>query len=114
MDPEPEREKLLELIKKGNKSSALAMVGNAFIAAVKGVFRADDYCYWEVTQARLVSRRGLHSIPNYGNSVSVVSPLLSTTIDLLLVTLSDVIGSRQRQRQACLRRGHGHPGCREG
>lgn len=37
MDPEPERESLYELIKKGNKSSALAMVGNAFIAAVKGV-----------------------------------------------------------------------------
>lgn len=37
MDPEPRQESVLELIKKGNKSSALAMVGNAFIAAVKGV-----------------------------------------------------------------------------
>ncbi|WP_079912394.1 cation diffusion facilitator family transporter [Paenibacillus sp. 32352] len=37
MDPEPERENLLELLKKGNKSSALAMIGNALIAAVKGV-----------------------------------------------------------------------------
>ncbi|MFC0216361.1 cation diffusion facilitator family transporter [Paenibacillus chartarius] len=37
MDPEPERENLFELIKKGNKSSALAMVGNALIAAFKGI-----------------------------------------------------------------------------
>ncbi|MCY9760811.1 cation diffusion facilitator family transporter [Paenibacillus alvei] len=37
MDPEPERETVLELIKKGNKSSAIAMIGNAFIAAAKGV-----------------------------------------------------------------------------
>ncbi|WP_248926668.1 cation diffusion facilitator family transporter [Paenibacillus hamazuiensis] len=37
MDPEPERENWIELIKKGNKSSALAMVGNAFIAAAKGI-----------------------------------------------------------------------------
>ncbi|WP_028550278.1 cation diffusion facilitator family transporter [Paenibacillus sp. UNC451MF] len=37
MDPDPERENLLSLIKKGNKSSAIAMIGNAFIAIAKGV-----------------------------------------------------------------------------
>lgn len=37
MDPEPEREKLIELMKKGNKSSAIAMIGNAVIAAAKGI-----------------------------------------------------------------------------
>ncbi|MFD0671020.1 cation diffusion facilitator family transporter [Cohnella sp. GCM10027633] len=37
MDPEPEREKLIELVKKGNKSSAIAMLGNAVIAIAKGV-----------------------------------------------------------------------------
>ncbi|WP_135557440.1 cation diffusion facilitator family transporter [Paenibacillus cymbidii] len=36
MDPEPERESIIDLIKKGNKSSALAMIGNAFIAVAKG------------------------------------------------------------------------------
>ncbi|MCG7409302.1 cation diffusion facilitator family transporter [Paenibacillus sp. ACRRX] len=36
MEPEPERENLVQLLKKGNKSSALAMVGNAFIAIAKG------------------------------------------------------------------------------
>lgn len=36
MEPEPERENWLELLKKGNKSSALAMIGNAVIAAAKG------------------------------------------------------------------------------
>ncbi|WP_284644734.1 cation diffusion facilitator family transporter [Paenibacillus silviterrae] len=37
MDPEPERENVLQLIKKGNKSSAVAMVGNAVIAVAKGI-----------------------------------------------------------------------------
>ncbi|WP_274363542.1 cation diffusion facilitator family transporter [Paenibacillus thermotolerans] len=37
MDPEPERENLLQLIKKGNKSSAIAMIGNAVIAIAKGI-----------------------------------------------------------------------------
>ncbi|MFK7694638.1 cation diffusion facilitator family transporter [Paenibacillus sp. HJGM_3] len=37
MDPVPERETWLQLIKKGNKSSAIAMVGNAFIAVAKGI-----------------------------------------------------------------------------
>ena len=37
MDPVPERENLLDLIKKGNKSSAIALFGNAIIAAFKGV-----------------------------------------------------------------------------
>lgn len=36
MDPESERETVLQLIKKGNKSSAIAMIGNAIIAAAKG------------------------------------------------------------------------------
>lgn len=37
MKNETERESLILLLKKGNKSSALAMIGNAFIAAAKGV-----------------------------------------------------------------------------
>ncbi|WP_028546533.1 cation diffusion facilitator family transporter [Paenibacillus taiwanensis] len=37
MELEPERENLVQLLKKGNKSSALAMIGNAFIAIAKGV-----------------------------------------------------------------------------
>lgn len=37
MDPEPERETIIDLIRKGNQSSALAMIGNAFIAIAKGV-----------------------------------------------------------------------------
>lgn len=36
MEPESERETVLQLIKKGNKSSAIAMIGNAIIAAAKG------------------------------------------------------------------------------
>jgi len=35
MSPEPERERLMDLIKKGNKSSAIAMSGNAILAAIK-------------------------------------------------------------------------------
>lgn len=35
VDSEPEHEKFLSLLKKGNKSSAIAMVGNAGIAAIK-------------------------------------------------------------------------------
>lgn len=37
MDNEPRRESWMDFIKKGNKSSAIAMIGNAFIAIAKGV-----------------------------------------------------------------------------
>lgn len=37
MESDPEPENLFELLKKGNKSSAIAMAGNAFIAAAKGI-----------------------------------------------------------------------------
>ncbi|AJY75677.1 cation diffusion facilitator family transporter [Paenibacillus beijingensis] len=37
---DPERESLIQLIKKGNKSSAVAAGGNAVIAAVKGIAAA--------------------------------------------------------------------------
>lgn len=37
MEPEPERDTLISFLKKGNKSSAIAMLGNAVIAAAKGV-----------------------------------------------------------------------------
>lgn len=37
MEEKREKESLMELIKKGNKSSAIAMTGNAIIAATKGV-----------------------------------------------------------------------------
>lgn len=37
MYQEPERESLLQLIRKGNKSSAVAMIGNAIIACSKGI-----------------------------------------------------------------------------
>ncbi|TVY09148.1 hypothetical protein FPZ49_14490 [Paenibacillus cremeus] len=40
MESEPEEESLVQLIKKGNKSSAVAMIGNAVIAAIKGVAAA--------------------------------------------------------------------------
>lgn len=36
MEPKAERQSFMQLIKKGNKSSAVAMIGNAFIAAIKG------------------------------------------------------------------------------
>lgn len=36
MPTEPERERFIDLIKKGNKSSAVAMSGNAALAAIKG------------------------------------------------------------------------------
>lgn len=35
MEPDPERENLFNLLRKGNKSSAIAMVGNAVIAGIK-------------------------------------------------------------------------------
>ncbi|MMZ54177.1 Cation efflux family protein [compost metagenome] len=37
LEEKMESESLLNLIKKGNKSSAVAMLGNAFIAAIKGI-----------------------------------------------------------------------------
>lgn len=37
MDPDLEKQGLIELLKKGNKSSAVAMIGNAIIAGFKGV-----------------------------------------------------------------------------
>ncbi len=40
MEPDPQRENLFELIKKGNKSSAIAMVGNTVIAVAKGMAAA--------------------------------------------------------------------------
>lgn len=36
-EPEPERESLLQLLKKGNTSSAIAMLGNMLIAVIKGI-----------------------------------------------------------------------------
>lgn len=40
MDPEPEPEPLLSMLKKGNKSSAYAMLGNTAIAILKGTAAA--------------------------------------------------------------------------
>ncbi|MEW9672470.1 cation diffusion facilitator family transporter [Ammoniphilus sp. 3BR4] len=40
MEPGQDRESWLQLIKKGNKSSAVAMIGNAVIAGTKGVAAA--------------------------------------------------------------------------
>lgn len=37
MDSDPDSESLLTLVKKGNKSSAIAMIGNAIIAGSKGL-----------------------------------------------------------------------------
>jgi cation diffusion facilitator family transporter len=37
MESGPEKENLLTLLNKGNKSSAAAMIGNAFIAAIKAI-----------------------------------------------------------------------------
>jgi cation diffusion facilitator family transporter len=37
MEPEPRKETLIDLLKKGNKSSLIAMLGNLVIAIIKGV-----------------------------------------------------------------------------
>jgi len=40
VDPEPSKETLIDLLKKGNTSSLLAMLGNVIIAIIKGVAAA--------------------------------------------------------------------------